>query len=365
MKLASIVTLVLGGVLGQSAAAQQHLRLIENFLVENASRDGSVLVGRDRQSSAIRWSESGTTVIYDQRSGVAEVISADGTYIGGHYTDRQGRTMLFRWTEAGGFESLGNAGANSLAPRGITDDGRTMVGTYSIDSGEGAFRWTPEDGIRALPLGFGGEAVAITGDGRTYAGSRFDGANTEAIRVTDGQVQGLGGGSLGSRAYNMSSNGDFVVGWWGSRGTAGRTILTASVWRDGESELLGTLSGYYGSLAHSVSDDGSIITGVCSTQNGQPAPEDDFVWTASTGIIGFTEYATLLGYELLPNYTYSDIAVSRDGTVIYGRYNYWPQDGGPIGAGSFTMNVPSPGVLPLAAAMVVVTRRRRAGCKLL
>jgi uncharacterized membrane protein len=344
-RFAACAALVLGPVLAGTADAQS-LRLVENLLVFNASRDGSVLVGSEANGYATSWTQSaGFTLVRGSNgqaiSGYASVISADGAVVGGETWNTQGRGSLFRWQGPGTYENLGNAGALEIRPLGITDNGRTMVGNYRVSGGDGAFRWTPETGIRALPLGQDGEAVAITSDGRTYAGSIFSGGRSYAIVATEGQsVLNLGGGELGSNAYNMTSDGRAVVGFWGTIGEGGWTTATACVWRDGVVEMLGRLSGYNDSIAHSISDNGSIITGVCSTIRG-PVGEDDFVWTASTGMIGFTAYAHLLGYVTPADYTYSDVAVTRDGTMMYGRYNRW-EGGQFVGHGAFMMAVPVP-----------------------
>jgi uncharacterized membrane protein len=347
----------------------QQFRFIEDFYAQAASRDGSVLggwTGRFQPFSTVaRWTETGGIQrIGDepgfQPGGWATVVSGDGLVLGGYnQIPNRPNNQIFRWTGQGTFEGLGAGRAEySIVPLATSHNGEVMVGNFRSGEGgfiQGAFRWTREGGVQLLEnIGMYGEAVAVSADGRTLAGSRpTPDFRTQAILWTEGgPIRVLPNASgRDSRVYGMSSDARFVVGW-------SSEDIIACVWRDEVPQMLGTLANFRNSLADSISDDGSIITGVCSNTIG-PAPENDFVWTAQTGLIGFTVYASMLGYELPMHYRYGDLRVTKDGSMIYGNYNYVPP-GGQIVTGTFTMAVPTPGTsVCVAAAFAIVCRRRR------
>lgn len=136
------------------------------------SDDCNVIVGYSDTTStfvqhAFRWSAAGGMVDLGAPAGATRQsrafgVSGDGNVVVGDADFRDPNdpfaTQLlaaYRWSATGGFENLG--GFNSIATA-VTQDGGVIVGTHG--SAGGAFRWTPAGGtqtIGALP----GDSVAV------------------------------------------------------------------------------------------------------------------------------------------------------------------------------------------------------------
>ena len=98
---------------------------------------------------------------------IAWELSADGsTVVGWVNPVSPGTPSAFRWTEAGGLESLGSLSGHG---RSVSDDGSIIVGHDSAT----AWRWTQGGGVApldSLPGGGVTAAFAISGDGSTVVG---------------------------------------------------------------------------------------------------------------------------------------------------------------------------------------------------
>ena len=179
------------------------------------SSDGSVVVGSASNSSgnyrAFRWTLTGGmsdigTDPPEFLSGYADDVSANGSAVVGllGFADR--------WTEAGGFEDLGD-----FTARGVSGDGLVVVGYKRFGSYNRAVRWTPAGGLHELGTVGGTESFgdAVSADGSVVVGqSRDRDGFWKAIRWTQSQgMQDLGtmGGPM-SAAYDVSSDGTVVVG---------------------------------------------------------------------------------------------------------------------------------------------------------
>ncbi|MBL8760033.1 MAG: hypothetical protein JNL50_01905 [Phycisphaerae bacterium] len=142
------------------------------------SADGTVLAGYVREAqfpfieTAFRWSAN------DGFRGVANGhafgMSADGNVIVGEALYDGTKWLAFRWTTTTGLQWLGTLsghGAVSSA-RGVSADGRVVVG-LSADSGVvRPFRWTEVGGMMEIrTVGSFASALAVSGDGRTVVGS--------------------------------------------------------------------------------------------------------------------------------------------------------------------------------------------------
>ncbi len=200
----------------------------------DVSADGSAVVGHNNFSGfrrAFGWtSDEGLidlgTLPGDSESD-ADGVSADGLVVVGSsrrilnnvdysYTDR-----AFRWTIAGGMQSLGTvAGESHSSASAANTDGSVIVGKGVYNGVERAFRWTQADGIKLLE-GFGGHTWAndVSADGYVAVGS----VGGRAVRWTGtGDVQdlntllpqmgvNLSGWTLTS-ANSISSDGKTIVG---------------------------------------------------------------------------------------------------------------------------------------------------------
>ena len=233
----------------------------------------------------------------------ARGVSADGKVVVGASHSAAGH-QTFRWTQAGGMVGLGflSGGAGSIAA-GTSADGSVVVGisgSFTSQTAE-AYRWTRAGGMVGLGLLPGGTtsfAQGVSADGEVVVGFADDATRFQAFRWTaeSGMV------SLGtafSEAWAASADGSVIVGQ-GSRGHAFR-------WTEQGAIDLGTVSGVAGnSSAYGVSPDGSVVVGNSISPDGfGPAR-----WTAATGMVS-------LG--LLPGDTGGvAFGVSADGSVVVG-----------------------------------------------
>ncbi len=177
------------------------------------SADGSSVVGsvaycyhldNSIQAAATAFiynNNSGTPTFIDppsssnQISSTAYAASADGSVVVGTI-DAPGTSgasqYAFRWTQAGGLVTLGNA-APSASALAVSADGSVVVG--SMGSGGPAFRWTAATGVQNLQA-----LLAVNG-----AGADLNGWSSliEATGVSaDGtEITGFGVGPSGTTAF--------------------------------------------------------------------------------------------------------------------------------------------------------------------
>lgn len=130
-----------------------------NGAATGITADGETVVGylerTNEPEKAWRWSVFGGieylgSLVVDGDSQAAD-ITADGSTITGWSTstDPVG-TEAFIWTEADGMRGIGNLGDAGSRPRGISDDGSTVVGMAQYNSDRSAFRWTEQTGMQYL-----------------------------------------------------------------------------------------------------------------------------------------------------------------------------------------------------------------------
>lgn len=160
------------------------------FYSARVSADGSVVAGAASNptkvgamaSQAMRWTEQTGWVGLGAPSGftesIATVITPDGATIFGILNG----SGLFRWTSAGGIESLGPPANLGLIPYAASADGKTVVGSYGLPGfGLTGFVWDEQNGFRGankvftdlgiLPDGATVETLTgISADGRTMTG---------------------------------------------------------------------------------------------------------------------------------------------------------------------------------------------------
>lgn len=185
--------------------------------------------------TAVVWSTSGAAEVLDtlpQLSGsCAYGISGDGTFVVG---DVDGRA--FRWRRTDGLRDLGTLGGTYSRARAVTSKGQ-VVGESSDTSGRvRPFTWTPEGGMRALPLLSGGRygaAYAINDSGGVVGFSENEIGERATLwksgATIDLATQSAGGLSspLYSHALAISPSG-LIAGFQFNRN---RQHNSAALWR--------------------------------------------------------------------------------------------------------------------------------------
>jgi probable HAF family extracellular repeat protein len=264
---------------------------------------------------------------------LAYQVSGDGTVVVGMGSTAQGFEP-FIWNQVHGMRRLHDVltqdfgldltGWVLFEARGISADGRTIVGTGTNPSGN-TEAWIahlgcaqtpgqgdvcgPTRGLGDLPGGdFYSAAYGVSADGTVVVGDSTAALGGEAFRWTRaGGMVGLGdlpGGDFSSRAYGVSGDGTVVVGE--STSASGNTAAFRWTAQDGMVSV-GGLPGHAFSVATAVSADGTVVVGHSSTDAG---PGEAFRWTAAEGIVG-------LG--ILPGGASSQAyGVAGDGTVVVG-----------------------------------------------
>lgn len=343
-----------------SSVALADVTFVQGLRTSAISDDGQTAVGASGGVSAL-WTRAGGVQSFGREPGFssssrATTVSGNGMFLAGWNSQNSPRPNdLYRWSGPRTFEPLGNyVNAREVFANGVSQDGNTIVGTSRMfqNADYAAFIWTPDGGFRSLTgVGHLSEAVAVTDDGSMVAGWRVGSDRAQAYLWSEsGGVQilpELSSGSRGAAAYGMSGDGRTVIGVLQME-----FVVQACVWRDGVVSPLGYLDGHPDSIAKSVSDDGSIITGVVS---GNLNP--DFVWTAETGMLGFTAYMSRQGVRLPDGYLVGGVRVSGDGRTFWGQYN----DAAGV-SGSFFVTVPTPASTSIFLASCVGLaglRRRR------
>ncbi len=179
----------------------------------DVSSDGSVVVGASKSASgeeakeAFRWTVDDGMVGLGRLEGSsnAYAVSADGSVVvGASGTDS--RQEAFRWTEENGIVGLGDLPGSGFWSTAfdVSADGSVVVGHSESASGVEAFIWDKNNGMRSLKdvlvndygLDLTGwtlmSARGISDDGRTIVGYGFhpDNLNTEAwvVRLPAPQV---------------------------------------------------------------------------------------------------------------------------------------------------------------------------------
>ncbi len=169
------------------------------------SADGSVVVGEAPfgiYSRAFRWTQAGgmqSLGSLSNHKSNALGVSADGNVVVG-YDENTNRLMRpFRWTQATGMQALHPSYARGpFAAYGASSDGSIVVGA----TGTAAFRWTPDGGMEDLNQTYDNlirghlyTARAITPDGRYIVGWGYNaatGRTQEAYLLHDPRCENNG-----------------------------------------------------------------------------------------------------------------------------------------------------------------------------
>lgn len=362
--LAGVVGVVLAGLAGQSAFGLGQITNLGTLGGHSygvaVSNDGTVVAGHSNLepsglSRAFRWTQAGgMQTLGSTPTGSAAYtrgMNADGSVIA-----VGGGVLGHFWTLGSGFSSVGTLGGSASNVSGVSADGSVLVGDAlnSADVGH-AFRWTSAGGMQDLGTlgGVRSYALGVSGNGQAVVGiSDVVGFGDRAFRWTPRfGMENLGtfGGDF-SRANAVSQNGFAVVG---SAHLPGNSDYHAFRWtQSGGMQDLGALGGTR-SWSSAVSADGSVIVGM-GTLPGN-AVEHAFLWTSSLGIVDLNTYLPSIGIDITGWTLREAKGISADGTCITGYgwidggYRAWVVTG-----------VPSPsGVSVLAVAGVIAIRRKR------
>ena len=217
-----------------------------------------------------------------------------------------------------------------------------------------AFRWTPQQGMRALsalsPFDEYVEATAVSRDGRVTVGMCTDAQafTTKPVKWIDNnfpiQLPFVPGLEEVAGVQGVSANGDWIVGLSGG---------VAAVWGPdgGVTRLWGPGYSERGGYAWGVSDDGQVIVGYAGRTGNI---FDAFVWASTTEGMLLQDYLSSHGVSV-PTGVRLEIAydVSADGRTFSGRamVNGLRQ--------TFVATIPAPATLVLLSAVLMFPSRRR------
>jgi len=260
------------------------------------SADGSVVVGSSNSASgneAFRWTSGGGMVGLGDLAGggfssKAYAVSADGSVVVGSGRSDLSQREAFRWTSGGGMVGLGGLTGGSFRSRarGVSADGSVVVGGGTTGSGNEAFIWDENNGMRNLrtvltDLGVDmtgwtlSEAWGVSADGMKIVGSgRNPSGHTEAwlavleptqtvdLAVTkSGSPDPVHAGNSLTYTVTVTNNGPSS-----STGStvadvlpAGLTFLSSA---DGCTEVAGTVTCSIGALAVAANQSVSFVVAV-------------------------------------------------------------------------------------------------------
>ncbi len=305
----------------------------EHSNVSRVSADGTVVVGSNiydvSSFEAFRWTQaegmSGLGYLSGGSASTAEAVNANGTVVVGFGNSSRSQYEGFRWTLAGNqMTGLGfPSGASRTYAIAVNADGSVVAGYSNQDPGFTAFRWTQTGGFISLGT-LGGEhtyPTDINADGTVVVGRSLLAAfsSDEAFRWTQaGGMTGLGflPGGTTSGAYAVSADGSVVVGFAGGHR---QYFFEAFRWTQARGMIgLGFLPGGLYSVAAAVNADGTVIVGSCglSLEPGQAA----FRWTEATGMQTVSQWLESQGGSLPSDWILREATgVSADGTVVVGN----------------------------------------------
>ncbi len=249
------------------------------------------------------------------------------------------RSVPGTWTEATGWSTLARLTQYEARLVGMSRNGAWAVGLGWNRLGDllaQPWVWTMEQGQTVLPVAlptYGGEAWAVSEDGRVVVGHQFDFPNLPdlhrryyATRWVEGTVRVLTdetGAQLG-QAYACSRDGSVVVGGGqgGDPDPGHPNIGQAWYWtEDGGGVYLGTHpDAAPGTVqyATSVTADGSAIVGTyyVAAEDGALSYRG-FLWTAATGLVSIQELMATHGIDHAANWRrIVPTAISPSGDAI-------------------------------------------------
>jgi probable HAF family extracellular repeat protein len=213
------------------------------------SNDGQVVVGQAVSAfglEAFRWTPStGMVGLGDDPSGNfgsrALAVSGDGSVVAGNVTPNVSSFQAGAiWTGSASYQNLGylstTVGFFYLTPTAVSNDGQVIAGTGRVDTGNIAFRYTQAGGFTTLghleTIDSANGASDMSGDGRVIVGSSgSSSATTRAFRWTaDDGMQAIPGpnGRRAISAEAVSNDGRVIAGF-----AAGSPLSSIFLWTEG------------------------------------------------------------------------------------------------------------------------------------
>lgn len=297
-------------------------------------------------------------------------ISGNGRTVVGraHYGNELDNPIPVRMFDTGGVQIMEIPAQHDRAEALATDfTGQRSVGFAQREAGNHdatAVWWSASGEVNQIPLpftSFYSKAWAISGDGRTIAGSAenlFGGVDAFVWREGVGTII-LPSATpqyphLANIAFGISTDGRYIAG---RTSDPIRARGHFALWTDGVLELIPnpTNGDYFSAYANDVNADGTVMVG---TGYVQDYVHRALIWTRDTGNMQLSEYLALRGVPIPPEVVRLTHAtgVSDDGLTICGTAIL--TDGSSRG---FVARVPGPGVLgAFIASGMLASRRRRA-----
>ena len=210
-------------------------------------------------------------------------ISNDGQVVAGELSPNQSSQRAFRWTAAGGIETLNSVNGMRTSLNDLSDNGSFAAGNNTFD----ALRWKPDGSFEVVVFGsLSNRALAthISGDGQTVVGRQGPTGVTGRVFVW----------SVASGAVFIDDF-DFAVA--SAVSTDGSVVFgnftnppldpefSPFIWTPTQGATSFRPAGFFRAEVTSASADGSIAVGrAFSDGSGSvPAGGQAFRWTAATG----------------------------------------------------------------------------------
>ncbi len=297
----SCIAAALGSLFSPSFSLASEFIPLDGISARVISGDGLTVYGKEitasnlLQSGLAKWTQAAGVVVVDDfqqfYGGTIESTSSDGTYIIGS-DGPTGDVRPYIWSAASGFTYLDSYSASSIDfPRGVSDDGQTIVGYNFSPCCEG-LQWGADGSVSSLGIATPLPPQLISNYGAVFSLSADGGAMS--LQTSDGAYLRIGSTdnfihpTSDIQSFSkVSSDGLFVVGRF--NGEAYRYSVQSGF------ETLGVLPQYIESRALDVSAGGRVVVGYCEDANLET---EAFIWTQSGGMQSLKEWLLMDGEDV-------------------------------------------------------------------
>lgn len=315
MLLALTTLLALPGL----ASAQTLITVPNASIVADVSSDGDVVVGSGAGGGFIwRWREDPAPLVIGGNDATA--VSDDGLVVVGCITDPiEGAEVAARWTLATGWVSLGflpnalNCPSKSNA-YDVSADGGTVVGlSWDGCSGRG-FVWTEATGMQELAvLGSGANRASAISDDGSVIGGFAQGFNRSPVLWYPDQSGIELDITAGGEIYDFNKDGSLALGNWnGSAFFMDTSTLSKT--------FIGQLNPGWSGIPKAITEASDRVVGFDVNQLAL----EGWTWSPGGGMKSLASYFSELGAQGVPSIVDVAMAMSDDGSVIVGRYGFFP-----------------------------------------